>query len=98
MPCKECDYCQERIDDVYYCEMFYADIIDINDITEPCEFHSEGDPNEGCSNCIHLRTDEWLGESYCYKLNSYTTLDDYCGYWRSYDGAKKFSKDNKESK
>ena len=36
-----------------------------------------------CSNCVYIDFDVEIKEHFCSKLSSFTTLDDYCGYWES---------------
>lgn len=36
---------------------------------------------ELCSSCKYLRFNNELDEYCCVKLNEFTTLDNYCGYW-----------------
>ena len=48
---------------------------------------------ESCSSCEYLFYDRRMDEYGCTKLNEYTTLDDYCGYWRLSDEPEEFSED-----
>lgn len=36
---------------------------------------------KSCANCVNLLYNSQLGEYCCRKLDSYTSLEDYCGYW-----------------